>query len=123
MNVSSVPFEERYRPPNSRRRKRERLTAVDRLVCGVCGAFLGLVLWTIAYSILLAASLKASTRHAPSVAEAVNPLDRLPPFSWCGPVMLGFALFSAVVGAERMMDGFEKVVRIEGEVARAVNRS
>jgi hypothetical protein len=53
----------------------------------------------------------------------VDPLAKLPPFWWGGSVALGFAVFGAIVGAERMMDGFEKVLGVEGEFARAVNRS
>jgi hypothetical protein len=123
VNISSIPFEQRYQPPDPRRKKRERLTATDRLVCAVCGAFLGFVLWTFGYLILVSGTMKAVARQAPAAKGPVDPLERLPAFWWGGSVALGFALFGAVVGAERMMDGFDKVLRVEGEVARAVNRS
>ena len=123
INVSSIPFERRYRPPDPRRRKRERLSVTDRLVCAVCGALLGIVLWTSGYLILVSGTMKAAARQPPPAKGSVDPWDRLPPFWWGGSVALGFALFGAVVGAERMMDGFEKVLRVEGEVANAVNRS
>jgi hypothetical protein len=123
INVSSIPFERRYQPPDPRRRRRERLTATDRLVCAVCGAFLGFVLWTFGYLILVSGAMKAAARQAPPAQGPVDPLAKLPPFWWGGPAALGFALFGAVVGAERMMDGFEKALRAEGAVARAVNRS
>jgi uncharacterized membrane protein YeiH len=46
----------------------------------------------------------------------------LPAFSWVGLVIAAFAIFGAIVGAERMMDTFEKVVCVEGKVAKHVNR-
>lgn len=123
VSVSSIPFEQRYRPPDPRRRRRERLTARDRLECAACGAFLGFLLWTLAYLILVGAAFKAGARLDPKAEVQVDPMDRLPPFWWGGPVLLGFAVFGSAVGAERMMDGFERVLRVECEVAKAVNRS
>jgi hypothetical protein len=138
VGVSKTPFEQRYRPPDPRRRRREVLTWGDRLVCAICGGVLGLVLWTFAYLILIAIVLKAVVSDpipaagpvaaAPAGADVapavpVDPWTRLPAFSWGGTVAVAFALFGAVVGAERMLDGFEKVVRVEDEVARAVNES
>lgn len=125
VSVSSIPFEKRYRPHDPRRRKRDPLTATDRLVCAVCGGFLGFVLWTFGYLILISGAMKASARQAAAAhgPAAVDPLDRLPPFWWGGPAALAFALFGTAVGPERMMDGFGRVLDLEGEVARAVNRS
>jgi hypothetical protein len=122
-NISSVPFEQRYQPPDPKRRKRERLTTLDRLICAFFGAFLGFVLWTFSYVILVSGTMKAAARQAPAVKGPIDPLEMLPSYWWGGSVAVGFALFGAVVGAERMMDGFEKVLRVEGEFARAVNRS
>jgi hypothetical protein len=123
INVSSIPFEQRHHPCHWRRGKRERLTATDRLVCAVCGAFLGFALWTVGYLIVVSGTMKAAARQAPAAKGAVGPFAMLPPFWWGSSVALGFGLFGAAAGAERMMDGFEKVLRVEGEVARAVNRS
>lgn len=123
INVSSIPFEQRYQPPDPRRRKRERLTAMDRFVCAVAGAFLGFLLWIVAYLILVSGAMKAAARQPPAVNGPVDPFERLPPFWWGSSVALGFGLFGAVVGAERMLDGFEKVLRMEGEAARAVNHT
>ena len=123
INVSCIPFEQRYRPPGPSRRKRERLTVMDRLVCAVCGAFLGIVLWTCGYLILVSGTMKAAARQATPAKGWVDPWDKLPPFWWGSSVALGFALFGAVVGAERLMDGFEKALRVEGKVADAVSRS
>jgi hypothetical protein len=125
---SSIPFERRYRPPAKRRR--EHLTATDRLVCAACGAFLGLAIWTFAYLIFMMLSLKvaakagqqaliAAASDPPVAVRPLDPDDLLPPFSWGGAVAAGFALF----GAERMMDAFEKTVRVEGEIAGHINRA
>lgn len=65
---------------------------------------------------------KAAVRQ-PAAGAVVDPFAILPAFSWGGLVMAGFAIFGAVVGAERMMDAFEMVIRVEGEVAKHVNRS
>jgi hypothetical protein len=123
INVSSIPFEQRYQRPDPRRRKRERMTTTDRMVCAAFGALLGFVLWTVGYFILVCGAMKAAARQAPAAKAPVDPLERLPPFWWGGSIALGFSLFGAVVGAERMTDGFEELLRAEGEIARAVNRS
>ncbi len=123
INVNNLPFEQRYRTPDPRRKKRESLTAVDRLVCAVCGAFLGSVLWTFGYLMLVSGAMKASARQAPAAKARVDPIDRLPPFWWGGSAAVGFALLGSVVGAERMMDGFDRLLRVELEIGRAVNRS
>jgi|GEM_PF-6346264 len=121
-NVSNIPFEQRFQSPNPRRRKHERLTVTDRLVCAACGAFLGFVIWTVAYLILFSVAIKVAGRQEPAAKVHFEPLEKLPPFWWGSSIALGFSLFGAIVGAERMMDGFEKVIRVEGEVARAVSR-
>lgn len=121
--VDGIPFEQRYQPPGPRRRKHERLTASDRLVCAVLGAFLGFVLWTVGYVIVAYGFLKAAARQDPAVKGPIDPLAGLPPFWWGCPVAAGFALFGAAVGAERLMDRFEKVFEVEGEAARAVDRA
>jgi hypothetical protein len=133
VGVSRIPFEQRYRPPDPRRRRREKLTWGDRLVCAICGGILGLFVWMFAYLILIVAAMKATVRQpapvaAPVAAVAappapVDPFSRLPAFSWGGTVVVGFALFGAVAGAERMLDGFEKVVRVEDQAWQAVNES
>jgi hypothetical protein len=123
VNVSSIRFEQRNHPLDRRRTKRERLTATDRLVCAVCGTFLGFALWTFGYLIFVSGTMKATARQAPAVKGPADPFEKLPPFWWGGSAALGFGLFGAAVGAERMMDGFQRVLRVEGEVARAVNRS
>jgi hypothetical protein len=58
----------------------------------------------------------------PVAANAINPFDKLPSFSWVGYVMASFAVFGAFVGPERMMDAFEKIVHVESKVAEEVNR-
>jgi hypothetical protein len=123
VNVSSIPFEQRSLPPDRRRRTRERLTVTDRLVCAVCGILLGFALWTFGYLILVSGTMKAAVIQVPATKGQVELFEKLPPFWWGGPVALGFGLFGAAVGAERMMDGFERVIGVEGAVARAVNRS
>ena len=117
--VSTIPFEQRYPPPNPKRRKREPLTAVDRFVGAFLGGVLGFVSWTFSYSILLIIALKAAAKQPAGAVGglAINPLDKLPSFSWGGLVVAGFATFSAIVGAERMMDAFEKVVHFLGKIA------
>jgi hypothetical protein len=119
---STIPFEQRYRPPDPKRRRRERLTRVDRLVCAVAGGFLGFVIWSFGYTILLLIMMKAAARQL-AAGPVIDPFDKLPPFSWGCLVVMGFAIFGAVVGAERMMDAFEKVVHFEGKVAEHVNQS
>jgi hypothetical protein len=47
----------------------------------------------------------------------------LPSFAWVWVPVLAFALLGAVAGAELMLDGFDRVLRVEDEAARAVNRS
>ncbi|QEH32720.1 hypothetical protein OJF2_11990 [Aquisphaera giovannonii] len=139
ISISSIPFEQRDLPPDPRKRKREPMTAVDRLVCLIIGGFLGFAIWTIAYVILISGAMKASARHHPTITTSpdqgilaqgavevprdLDPFDRLPPFWWGSSVALAFGLFGAVVGGERMVDAFERIVRVEGEVARAVNRA
>jgi hypothetical protein len=123
---SSIPFEQRYVPPDPRRRKREPMTAADRLVCAICGGLLGLVIWSFFYWILLMGAMKASAKaniRDPAAAPAVDPFAMLPSFAWGGLVAACFGIYGTVVGAERMLDRFEKVIRIEGEVAKHVNRS
>jgi len=61
--------------------------------------------------------MRAAARH-PAPGQVVDPIALLPPFGWVGLVSLGFALFGAVVGAERMRDAFEGVLNVEGEIAR-----
>ncbi len=130
---SSIPFEQRYRPPSPRRRRREKMTKVDRLVCGFCGSLLGLMLWTFFYLILVSAALKASGRRQllqpPANGQAVamakaptDPFDLLPPFWWGGGVALVFAGYGTVVGAERMMDGFDAVLLLECRFSQALTR-
>jgi hypothetical protein len=133
VSVSSVPFEQRYRPPDPKRRRREVLTRGDRLVCGICGGVLGLFLWTFAYFILITGAMKAAARNpVPAAASAavgaaaaapIDPFSRLPAFSWGGTVVVGFAIFGAIVGPDRMIDGFMNVLRVENEVSRAAGRS
>ena len=95
---------------------------MDRFVCAVTGGFLGFVIWSFGYLIVLAALTKAAARQV-AAGPIINPFDKLPAFSWGGLVVAGFAVFGTVVGAERMMDAFEKVVRVEGKVAEHINRS
>jgi hypothetical protein len=123
ISVSSIPFEQRYLPPAPRRRRAEKLTATDRLVCAICGAFLGFVLWVGGYLILVSAALKGAARHGVPDQMTADPFGFLPPFWWGVFVALAFALFGAIVGAERMMDGFGNAVQAEGKVAEALNRS
>jgi hypothetical protein len=123
ININSIPFEQRYQPPDPKRRKRERLTPIDRLICAFFGAILGFMLWTYGYVILVSKTMKVAARQAHAAKGPIDPLERLPSFWWGGSVATGFALFGAVVGAERMMDGFGKAVRVSAEIARAVNRS
>jgi hypothetical protein len=120
---SSIPFEQRYRPPDPKRRKRERLTKVDRLVCAVTGAFLGFVILAFGFLILLPALMRAAARQ-PAAVPPIKLLDGLlAPFSWGGLVVAGFAVFGAVVGPERMLDAFEWVIRVEAKFAEHINRS
>jgi phosphate-selective porin len=58
-----------------------------------------------------------------AMASPVDPFDRLPAFSWGGTVVVGFAIFGAVVGPDRMIDGFMNVLKVEGEISRAASRS
>jgi hypothetical protein len=117
---SSIPFEQRCQPP--KRRKREPMTKIDRLVCAICGSVLGLFLWTTSYMILFSMVMRAGARH-PAAASKADPADLLPPFWWGATVAVAFAGYGTVVGAERMMDGFEKAVHVQGKVADAINRS
>ena len=122
VNVNNVPFEQRCPP---RRRKRERLTRTDRFVCVFCGLFLGRVLWTDGYLILVGSASKAASRRSLEAQAAAdfNPLGRLPSYWWGCPLALAFGLFGGVVGAERMMDGFETGAKLLAKVARIVERS
>ena len=122
ININSLPFEQRCPPPDRRRKKRDKLTTKDRAVCAFCGAFLGLFLWVVAYVIFFMAVIRVVAKHAQDAEKMIDPVDLLPPFWWGSGVVLGFALFGAWVGAERMMDGFEAVLRAEGVAARAANR-
>jgi hypothetical protein len=109
------------------------LTRGDRLVCAICGGVLGLVLWSFAYVILIMAAMKVASRSpVPAAAPAavgaaaaapIDPFGRLPAFSWGGTVVVGFAIFGAIAGPDRMIDGFMNVLRVEGEFSRAVGRS
>lgn len=101
------------------------MTVTDRLVCAVCGGFLGFVLWTFGYLILVSMAMKASARQPPPAQGKVvmDPFDRLPPFWWGASASLSFAVFGSVVGAERMMDCFAWGMDWEGKIAQAVNRS
>jgi len=119
--ISSIPFEQRYRPPDPKRRRRERLTAGDRLVCGVFGSLMGLLFWTFGYFIVITVLLKLAAK-AHGAGGLVDPLEHLPYFGGGVPVVLGFAVFGAVVGPELMMDTSEKVLRVENEIADYVSR-
>jgi hypothetical protein len=114
---SSIPFEQRYRPPDPRSRRRERLTRTDRVVCAITGGFLGFVLWTVGYLLMLLAFFKAAARQ-PAAVPPIDPFDWLPSYSWGFLAAAGFAAFGAVVGAERMMDGFVAVLGVEGMFAK-----
>jgi hypothetical protein len=81
------------------------------------------VLWAVGYVIVAYSLLKVAGRPAPAVNGPIDPLAGLPSFWWGCPVAAGFALFSAAMGAERMMDRFEKVLEVEGEAARVVDRA
>jgi hypothetical protein len=100
-----------------------RLTLSDRLICGFCGAFLGLLLWSFAYVILVAGALKASARQPPNVQAPIDPMDRLPSFWWGWTFMTAFSLFGTAVGPEVMMDGFGRAWKIEAEFGREMGRS
>jgi hypothetical protein len=120
MIPSSIPFEQRYQPP--RRRTREPMTRTDRLVCAVCGSLLGLFLWTTSYMLVFSVVIRAGAKH-PEAAAKADPMDLLPPYWWGAAFAAGFAGYGTAVGAERMMDGFEKCVRIQGKIAEAISRS
>lgn len=120
---SNIPFEQRCPPP--RCRKREPLTRADRLVLTLCGSLLGLFLWTTSYMIMISAALKVeakASRHSATTVDR-DPLDRLPPYWWGVWPALAFAGFGSIVGAERMMDGFESCMGGLGKVSEGVSRS
>jgi hypothetical protein len=120
---SSIPFEQRYQPPD--RNGGGRPNVLPPLI-DWCARFAalswGLSLWTFGYLIMLSRTMKAAARQ-PAAGRGIDPSERLPSFAWGGPVALGFAIFGAVVGPELMMDGFDKALHVEGEVARGVARS
>jgi hypothetical protein len=121
MPVSSIPFEQRYRPPDPRRRKRERLTKTDRFVCGFMGGLLGFGLWVMQFMIWLMVLVKAAPKR-PGKVPPVDPFDLLPPLHTSLYPAAALGLFGLIVGPERMMDVFEKVVRILGKCAEAMSR-
>lgn len=108
---SQQPFRPRNQPDRSRKRKSEQLTVGDRLICGLCGAALGFVLWTMAYFLILTGTARASIRNADLAGAA----DWPPPYgTWGGTIAVGFAAFGMLVGPERMMNGFEAIARLLG---------
>lgn len=119
---SGTPYEKRHRPSDTRKRKQQdALTLSDRLVCALCGGILGFALWTDGYFVLMYASARTSGRVITRQAEIGRPNDPaawLPPFAWGYLVAAGCASFGAAVGPERMMDGFEKVMRTLGYFRR-----
>jgi hypothetical protein len=120
-SVNNTPFEQRYHAP--RRRKREPMTMTDRLICAICGSLLGLFLWTTGYLVLATLAMKAVARHPVPNAAMSDPSDLLPPFWWGGVPALLFAGYGTAFGAERMLDGFEKILSVQGKIADAVNRA
>jgi hypothetical protein len=120
-SVNNIPFEQRCNPP--RRRKREPMTKVDRLVCAICGSLLGLFLWTTSYLLVASLAMRATARHPAPNGAMADPSDLLPPFWWGGVPALLFAGYGTAVGAERMLDGFEKILSLQGKIADALNRS
>ena len=106
--VNPVPIEQRGW---STKRRPEKLTTGDRHVCGGMGAGLGLILWSFAYAILFLLALKLSFRPAVVANVALDPLNRLPNHWWWGGLSAdSFALFGFLVGPERTMDAFEKIL-------------
>ncbi len=105
------------------RRRREPLTAGDRLVCAGCGALMGLTLWTFLYGVLFLGAVMIQSR--PDVAARIaagqasaTPWDVVPSYwYWGGLCAAAFALFGALAGPERMMDGFETVSQHESDCA------
>lgn len=125
MSISNEPFENRCPPP--RRRRPERLTRADRFVLALFGGLLGMVSWILLYAIIAMAAFKAEAKLAaraqPEDPAATNaPIDRIPAYWWGFCPALAFAGYGSIVGAERMMDGFDRVLRGLGELARAAGR-
>lgn len=123
--IGKNSFERRRLPP--RKRKREPLTAGDRLVLALFGGLLGLILWSVLYLILALIGVKVMNKVAalpPQVPAAppIDPMGHLPPYSWGSWPALAFAAYGSLVGAERMMDAFEWFMEQLGEFARAGDR-
>ena len=114
--VNPVPIEHRGW---STRRRREVLTTGDRLICAGMGAAMGLALWSIFYAILFLLSFRVAMKAGVAADLAADPVGLLPSCRWWGAATAdGFALFGFLVGPERMMDGFERVLGWLGLFAR-----
>ena len=57
--------------------------------------------------------MKAASRQPDNVAvnAPVDPIDWLPPYWWGIVPSIAFAGFGTLFGAERMLDGFEVVLK------------
>jgi hypothetical protein len=125
IGINNLPFEQRCPPPKPR--KPELLTRQDRFVLALCGSFLGLFLWTAGYVILCSMAMKAGARiaarpQAALAAPIIDPMDRLPPYWWGAYPAFAFACYGSIVGAERMMDSFQTIMRWLSKFAEAASR-
>jgi hypothetical protein len=119
LNVTSEPYELRFRP-SKRQYTPEPKTRGDRLVCGVCGAVMGLFLWTVAYLITAAFLLKAALRAGQATNE---PLAHLPTFTYGGIPVALLALFAYFGGVRRLLTVVEKVLDFERRLAERLNEN
>ncbi len=120
--MNNIPFEKRASRPNRQPAKRDELTPGDRLVCAFFARpVLGGVLWTFGYVILMYVLTRTAVRQLAAMNGGADPWDSLPPFWWGGLLALGFAAFGAVVGAERMMDCFQRIFHGVSKVWRTLS--
>jgi hypothetical protein len=80
----------------------------------------GAFLRTMGYLVLITAALKASMRQVNTIEKQIDPLERLPPAWWGGPLSATLGAHGAAVGDERLLDVFGGGVRFEDKCARAV---
>lgn len=142
INVSSIPFEQRPTPPSLVRHEARRLSVMDRFVCATFGIVFGSIIWFLLYLTLLFGAMKAEAKaerlraeEPRAVAARPNPgpppkpeakplrfEDRVP-FSYGVWFVLGFAIFGALGGPDRLLNGFTNSLRCNAEVSRAVHRA